>query len=262
MASSGKVDSKQSADNRFSDEADQQRALVEMQGVYCLSRPMRISHATAKNKANLGLSQSAMGSSSQGQPSPAQPSPAHPSPAFLSPPTASHGPSSQEPFLQTVPPRSVTTPVAQQQQQQQLQQAQQQAAQMAQQQQQQQQQQFLYQQQSMGYPPSIPGMDQDFSSQMYNYPDPNAQALEAVRALANAEGQPQASSTDPTNTTVFVGGLSSLISEETLKTFFVPFGEITYVSSFTCDADRRSKSLLGKVVALYNLYAKSMPSAP
>lgn len=38
-----------------------------------------------------------------------------------------------------------------------------------------------------------------------------------------------ASSTDPNNTTVFVGGLSSLISEETLKTFFVPFGEITYV---------------------------------
>jgi len=38
-------------------------------------------------------------------------------------------------------------------------------------------------------------------------------------------------STDPNNTTVFVGGLSSLISEETLKTFFTPFGEITYVRS-------------------------------
>ncbi|CEH12398.1 FOG: RRM domain [Ceraceosorus bombacis] len=37
------------------------------------------------------------------------------------------------------------------------------------------------------------------------------------------------SAMDPNNTTVFVGGLSSLISEETLKTFFVPFGEITYV---------------------------------
>ncbi|GAB7356062.1 hypothetical protein MBLNU459_g6679t1 [Dothideomycetes sp. NU459] len=40
---------------RFSDEADQQRALTEMQGVYCGNRPMRISTATPKNKnANAG----------------------------------------------------------------------------------------------------------------------------------------------------------------------------------------------------------------
>ncbi|KAJ5659054.1 hypothetical protein N7507_005505 [Penicillium longicatenatum] len=35
---------------RFSDETDQQRALTEMQGVYCGNRPMRISTATPKNK--------------------------------------------------------------------------------------------------------------------------------------------------------------------------------------------------------------------
>ncbi|KAG5725798.1 Protein NAM8, partial [Termitomyces sp. T112] len=35
---------------RFTDEADQQRALIEMHGLYCLSRPMRISPATAKYK--------------------------------------------------------------------------------------------------------------------------------------------------------------------------------------------------------------------
>ena len=35
---------------RFSDESDQQRALQEMQGVYCGNRPMRISTATPKNK--------------------------------------------------------------------------------------------------------------------------------------------------------------------------------------------------------------------
>lgn len=34
---------------------------------------------------------------------------------------------------------------------------------------------------------------------------------------------------DPLNTTVFVGGLSPLISEETLRTFFAPFGAIHYV---------------------------------
>ncbi|KAF8309574.1 RNA-binding domain-containing protein, partial [Clavulina sp. PMI_390] len=34
---------------------------------------------------------------------------------------------------------------------------------------------------------------------------------------------------DPYNTTVFVGGLSALIPEETLRSFFSPFGEIHYV---------------------------------
>lgn len=34
---------------RFSDQNDQQRALTEMQGVYCGNRPMRISQATPKN---------------------------------------------------------------------------------------------------------------------------------------------------------------------------------------------------------------------
>lgn len=38
------------------------------------------------------------------------------------------------------------------------------------------------------------------------------------------------SSGDPYNTTVFVGGLSSLIPEDTLRSFFSPFGEIHYVS--------------------------------
>ncbi|KAL2885517.1 hypothetical protein HOO65_080467 [Ceratocystis lukuohia] len=37
---------------RFSDENDQQRALVEMQGVYCGNRPMRISTATPKNRSH------------------------------------------------------------------------------------------------------------------------------------------------------------------------------------------------------------------
>jgi RNA recognition motif-containing protein len=35
---------------RFADENDQQRALMEMQGVYCGNRPMRISTATPKNR--------------------------------------------------------------------------------------------------------------------------------------------------------------------------------------------------------------------
>jgi RNA recognition motif-containing protein len=39
---------------RFSDEQDQQRALQDMQGVYCGNRPMRISTATPKNKGGPG----------------------------------------------------------------------------------------------------------------------------------------------------------------------------------------------------------------
>lgn len=46
---------------RFSDEGDQQRALTEMQGVYCGNRPMRISTATPKNKAGGGGPAGAMG---------------------------------------------------------------------------------------------------------------------------------------------------------------------------------------------------------
>ncbi|KAK6345002.1 hypothetical protein TWF718_006944 [Orbilia javanica] len=47
---------------RFTDEMDQQRALTEMQGVYCGNRPMRISTATPKNKGgNQGMMQQGMG---------------------------------------------------------------------------------------------------------------------------------------------------------------------------------------------------------
>ncbi|KAI9798623.1 MAG: hypothetical protein M1825_005047 [Sarcosagium campestre] len=49
---------------RFSDEGDQQRALTEMQGVYCGNRPMRISTATPKNKSGGGAG--AAGPSMQG----------------------------------------------------------------------------------------------------------------------------------------------------------------------------------------------------
>ncbi|CAG8825963.1 2024_t:CDS:2, partial [Racocetra persica] len=38
---------------RFADEAEQQRALLEMQGSFCGNRPMRISTATPKNKSGL-----------------------------------------------------------------------------------------------------------------------------------------------------------------------------------------------------------------
>ncbi|KAG6336484.1 hypothetical protein ID866_2598 [Astraeus odoratus] len=56
----------------------------------------------------------------------------------------------------------------------------------------------------------------------------HVQACNIFRNLIGPNGE-QLTSTDPYNTTVFVGGLSPLISEETLRTFFSPFGDIHYV---------------------------------
>jgi RNA recognition motif. (a.k.a. RRM, RBD, or RNP domain) len=59
----------------------------------------------------------------------------------------------------------------------------------------------------------------------------HAQARAILSNLIGPNGE-QLSSSDPYNTTVFVGGLSPLISEDTLRTFFEPFGDIHYVRSF------------------------------
>lgn len=53
---------------RFSDENDQQRALNEMQGVYCGNRPMRISTATPKNKGMAAGGPAGMGMGPGGAP--------------------------------------------------------------------------------------------------------------------------------------------------------------------------------------------------
>lgn len=58
----------------------------------------------------------------------------------------------------------------------------------------------------------------------------NAQARAILANLIGPNGE-QLTSADPYNTTVFVGGLSPLISEDTLRTFFAPFGDIHYVGS-------------------------------
>jgi len=50
-----------------------------------------------------------------------------------------------------------------------------------------------------------------------------------LAALSQIASVAHDASNDPSNTTVFVGGLPACISEATLKTFFQNFGEITYV---------------------------------
>lgn len=84
----------------------------------------------------------------------------------------------------------------------------------------------------------------------------HAQARAILGNLIGPNGE-QLTSTDPYNTTVFVGGLSPLISEDTLRTFFVPFGDIHYVryslrvSHYLAltSLENRSKFPLGSIVA-------------
>lgn len=75
-------------------------------------------------------------------------------------------------------------------------------------------------------------VDSNPAQQQYQFTEESwkhhAQARAILSNLIGPNGE-QLTSTDPYNTTVFVGGLSPLISEETLRTFFTPFGDIHYV---------------------------------
>ncbi|CAE6422441.1 unnamed protein product [Rhizoctonia solani] len=197
---------------RFTDEADQQRALIEMQGLYCLSRPMRLSHATAKSKpstngngggynaiedidsyviSRAGAHLLETGSDAYGQ---------------FSRHSVS-GPDSYAPRMEMGPPRS----------------------------------------RSVNAEELLGGLGVD-SSRLLGVEGGRVLGMEGSRALLNSEIASRGgglsegarlesarallgvlNSADPYNTTVFVGGLSGLIAEETLRGFFAPFGEIHYV---------------------------------
>ncbi|KAF9067660.1 hypothetical protein BDP27DRAFT_1296025 [Rhodocollybia butyracea] len=238
---------------RFTDESDQQRALIEMHGLYCLSRPMRISPATAKFKTappmtpqdiaqlqQYGLSPTDQAAIAASLPqtksvsaSVAQPTtPTNAGSSTTSSSSASSlattGSSSSFSAVSTdtgsnaslattavasehlpklydsnatklVASNSITTPFAQE-------------------------------------PPRLP-MDYNpamgtsgvgrylISEESWKH---HTQARAILGNLIGPNGE-QLTSTDPYNTTVFVGGLSPLIQEETLRTFFAPFGDIHYV---------------------------------
>ncbi|PPQ78912.1 hypothetical protein CVT25_002372 [Psilocybe cyanescens] len=247
---------------RFTDEADQQRALIEMHGLYCLSRPMRISPATAKFKAppnlpGFDLPQVSFNSAGNNEISDqssqavtiALPLPNSTQTKSVSAPIAAAG--------STLSLNSNATSGS-----------------------------------SIGGSHSINSMSTDTSSSvslstsafassedMINMPhmghhqfssfdtspikmasiNPFVQEAQLRQVLAQQADDPapryvisaeswkhhaqarailgnligpngeQLTSTDPYNTTVFVGGLSPLISEDTLRTFFAPFGDIHYV---------------------------------
>ncbi|KAJ7167857.1 hypothetical protein C8R46DRAFT_1034453 [Mycena filopes] len=213
---------------RFTDESDQQRALIEMHGLYCLSRPMRISPATAKYKPpqpDAANAANVTNGNGNGNTLPASTS------------YASTGSSTSSYSSVSSIPTSVSGGGDAQQQQGSGQQrapsvsavvavygngngvpvgasvgggggAQEYFAQYGQQQAQQ---------------PGQPQQDPTAAEWRHH-----AQARAILGNLIGPNGE-QLTSTDPYNTTVFVGGLSPLVGEETLRTFFVPFGEIHYV---------------------------------
>ncbi|KAJ7455876.1 hypothetical protein FB451DRAFT_639523, partial [Mycena latifolia] len=220
---------------RFTDEADQQRALIEMHGLYCLSRPMRISPATAKFKPpppDLAQLTSLPPPTASTTANPAPASVATPGfPGYTSVVSVTEQAQAQgQQGQQQAPPQpqtqSVSAPIAvpyYAPQQQQTPEygggAQEYFAQFPASQQQQQQ--PTHQQQ----PAAQQQQQQDPTAAEWKH---HAHARAILGNLIGPNGE-QLTSTDPYNTTVFVGGLSPLVGEETLRTFFVPFGEIHYV---------------------------------
>ncbi|EMD40360.1 hypothetical protein CERSUDRAFT_110955 [Gelatoporia subvermispora B] len=243
---------------RFTDEADQQRALIEMHGLYCLSRPMRISPATAKfkpapNAAGMDFQQfpfvSPTGtgmSDQQNQMTIALPLPSATQAKSVSAPLAGPGAAASgsnnslsgntvsnsgsasslagQPLGSGSSTTSSSTLVS----------ANSDEA-------------LKNAQFGTGAPTSggsnangVPSVTaqiatqtpEQIMAQRYNLSEESwkhhAQARAILSNLIGPNGE-QLTSSDPYNTTVFVGGLSPLISEDTLRTFFAPFGDIHYV---------------------------------
>ncbi|EIW61363.1 uncharacterized protein TRAVEDRAFT_26986 [Trametes versicolor FP-101664 SS1] len=237
---------------RFTDESDQQRALIEMHGLYCLSRPMRISPATAKFKPAPGMT--GFDFSQMPYPSMMQPPPPHPAQESSTHPIAL--PSSAQ-------AKSVSAPLAGSAAASSSGSLANTAGSIA------------GSANSLSAPSLSTGTSTTSSSTLASAPSNdalkneqfanasgtgsntpssgNAQSITASFAQQNSEynlseeswkhhaqarailsnligpNGEQLTSSDPYNTTVFVGGLSPLINEDTLRTFFAPFGEIHYV---------------------------------
>ncbi|PVF99527.1 hypothetical protein CPB86DRAFT_703059 [Serendipita vermifera] len=197
---------------RFTSEEDQKRALVEMQGLYCKSRPMRLSTATAKNK-NVTTDDE----NTETMP-------------VVVRMTPSSGPVSPPADPSRI--RSVTSVVAEGAASRNSQRGEYHPIMLAK---------IAQLSNTMGqYYPAYragangatggpvlppPGLS---TSQIQQWLHANPQARSQLETILGSGNDPIVPS-DPLNTTVFVGGLSPLISEETLRTFFAPFGAIHYV---------------------------------
>ncbi|CCH45778.1 Nucleolysin TIA-1 isoform [Wickerhamomyces ciferrii] len=60
-------------------------------------------------------------------------------------------------------------------------------------------------------------------------PSSSGPSQQILNGLESQYQPPLTQFTDPNNTTVFIGGLSSIVTEDELRLYFQPFGDITYV---------------------------------
>lgn len=84
-------------------------------------------------------------------------------------------------------------------------------------------------QQQHGQFPRGPQHQFQHHSQQTQQPLPNETNQQILSSFDNQYQPPLNQFTDPNNTTVFIGGLSSVVSEDELRLYFQPFGDITYV---------------------------------
>ncbi|KAH3672134.1 hypothetical protein WICPIJ_010128 [Wickerhamomyces pijperi] len=70
---------------------------------------------------------------------------------------------------------------------------------------------------------------QPFITPNYSRPQPLDPQQQILNTLDTQYQPPLDQFTDPNNTTVFIGGLPSIVTEEDLKYYFQAFGDITYV---------------------------------
>lgn len=89
------------------------------------------------------------------------------------------------------------------------------------------QQRFPNQYQSQQFPHQPQQFQQEHPQQQPLLSTPRAQQI--LGSLDSQYQPPLNQFTDPNNTTVFIGGLSSVVTEEDLRLYFQPFGDITYV---------------------------------
>ncbi|KIM21689.1 hypothetical protein M408DRAFT_29333, partial [Serendipita vermifera MAFF 305830] len=233
---------------RFTSEADQKRALLEMQGLYCKSRPMRLSTATAKNKNPAGDEEHVDAHNTNNIPVVVRVTPSTLSPTG-STPSGPVSPKSIDPARirsitsavaeSAAPPSSAPSSASSTSQRVTGEHQASMFAKIAQ----------LSNTLGQHYPayrggPVLPppGMS-NAQIQQWLIANPHAKSqLETILGGSigpltgdlngtpgPVEHKPNVPPSDPLNTTVFVGGLSPLISEETLRTFFAPFGAVHYV---------------------------------
>ncbi|KAF7304575.1 hypothetical protein HMN09_00860200 [Mycena chlorophos] len=184
---------------RFSDEADQQRALVEMHGLYCLSRPMRISPATAKARPAFpgqGQAPAAMAPMPAIPPAQAQPPVLLPPPPNI--PSSVSAPLALEQYIQPLRPPATTATAVERE--------------------------WAHHAHARAI----------LAAAVANgNANPSSPAPIPLAAMPNAHfpspSPSAAADTDQYNTTVFVGGLSPAVTEPVLQALFAPFGEIHYV---------------------------------